>query len=165
MPLDAICLQGVVGELAPQLTGSRIEKIQQPARDQIILLLRGSRRLFLNAGANQPRIHLTEQLRDNPSQPPMFCMLLRKHLSGGIIESVRQEPLERVVTLTVLASDEMGERSRFTLVWEGDAPPRQSHPLRQGRPHHRLSAPRGSGGGAGPAGDAGAFLPPAHPAG
>ena len=119
MPLDAICLQGVVGELAPQLTGSRIEKIQQPARDQIILLLRGSRRLFLNAGANQPRIHLTEQLRDNPSQPPMFCMLLRKHLSGGIIESVRQEPLERVVTLSVLASDEMGERSRFTLVWEG----------------------------------------------
>ena len=119
MPLDAICLQGVVGELAPQLTGSRIEKIQQPARDQIILLLRGSRRLFLNAGANQPRIHLTEQLRDNPSQPPMFCMLLRKHLSGGIIESVRQEPLERVVTLTVLSSDEMGERIRFTLVWEG----------------------------------------------
>ena len=119
MPLDAICLQAVVGELAPQLTGSRIEKIQQPARDQIILLLRGSRRLFLNAGANQPRIHLTEHLRDNPSQPPMFCMLLRKHLSGGIIESVRQEPLERVVTLTVLASDEMGERSRFTLVWEG----------------------------------------------
>ena len=119
MPLDAICLQGVVGELAPQLTGSRIEKIQQPARDQIILLLRGSRRLFLNAGANQPRIHLTEQLRDNPSQPPMFCMLLRKHLSGGIIESIRQEPLERVVTLTVLASDEMGERGRLTLVWEG----------------------------------------------
>lgn len=119
MPLDTICLQGVVGELAPQLTGSRIEKIQQPARDQIILLLRGSRRLFLNAGANQPRIHLTEQLRDNPSQPPMFCMLLRKHLSGGIIESIRQEPLERVVTLTVLASDEMGERGRFTLVWEG----------------------------------------------
>ena len=119
MPLDAICLQGVVGELAPQLTGSRIEKIQQPARDQIILLLRGSRRLFLNAGANQPRIHLTEQLRDNPSQPPMFCMLLRKHLSGGIIESIRQEPLERVVTLTVLAADEMGERGRFTLVWEG----------------------------------------------
>ena len=119
MPLDAICLQGVVGELAPQLTGSRIEKIQQPARDQLMLLLRGSRRLLLNAGANQPRLHLTAQLRDNPSQPPMFCMLLRKHLSGGIIESIRQEPLERVVTLTVLAADELGERSRFTLIWEG----------------------------------------------
>ena len=49
----------------------------------------------------------------------MFCMLLRKHLSGGVIESIRQEPLERVVTLTVLAADELGERSRFTLVWEG----------------------------------------------
>ena len=119
MPLDAICLQGVVGELAPQLTGSRIEKIQQPARDQLVLLLRGSRRLLLNAGANQPRLHLTAQLRDNPSQPPMFCMLLRKPLSGGIIESIRQEPLERVVTLTVLAADELGERSRFTLIWEG----------------------------------------------
>ena len=119
MPLDAICLQGVVKELSPQITGSRIEKIQQPARDQVVLLLRGSRRLYLNAGGSQPRLHLTEQVRDNPSQPPMFCMLLRKHLSGGVIESVRQEPLERVVTLTVLAADELGERNRFTLVWEG----------------------------------------------
>ena len=50
MPLDAICLQGVVEELSPQITGSRIEKIQQPARDQVVLLLRGSRRLYLNAG-------------------------------------------------------------------------------------------------------------------
>ena len=53
MPLDAICLQGVVEELSPQITGSRIEKIQQPARDQVVLLLRGSRRLYLNAGGSQ----------------------------------------------------------------------------------------------------------------
>lgn len=86
MPLDAVCLQGVVTELAPLITGSRIEKIQQPARDQIILLLRGSRRLLLSASGGQPRLHLTETLRDNPAQPPMFCMLLRKYLSGGIIE-------------------------------------------------------------------------------
>ena len=102
MPLDAICLQGVVEELSPQITGSRIEKIQQPARDQVVLLLRGSRRLYLNAGGSQPRLHLTEQVRDNPSQPPMFCMLLRKHLSGGVIEFVRQEPLERVAWTLVL---------------------------------------------------------------
>ena len=102
MPLDAICLQGVVGELAPQLTGSRIEKIQQPARDQIILLLRGSRRLFLNAGANQPRLHLTEQLRDNPSQPPMFCMLLRKYLVGARIEKLTQPNWERTLGLLYL---------------------------------------------------------------
>ena len=55
MPLDAICLQGVVGELAPQLTGSRIENIQQPARDQLVLLLRGSRRLPVDTSSCQTR--------------------------------------------------------------------------------------------------------------
>ena len=121
MPLDAVCLQAVVEELAPQLTGSRIEKIQQPARDQVVLLLRGNRRLLLSAGGGQPRLHLTELLRDNPAQPPMFCMLLRKYLSGGIIECVEQAPLERVVTLTVSAADELGERSQFSLFLEAVA--------------------------------------------
>ena len=121
MPLDAVCLQAVVAELAPQITGSRIEKIQQPARDQVVLLLRGNRRLLLSAGGGQPRLHLTELLRDNPTQPPMFCMLLRKYLSGGIIESIQQAPLERVVTLTVSAADELGERSQFSLILEAVA--------------------------------------------
>ena len=118
MPLDAICLSAVVREIAPQLEGNRIEKIQQPARDQIVLLLRGSRRLLINAGANQPRIHLTSLLRDNPAQPPMFCMLLRKYIGGGRIVSVEQAPLERVVTLTIDAMDELGEMSRYRLVLE-----------------------------------------------
>ena len=121
MPLDAVCLQAVVEELAPQITGSRIEKIQQPARDQVVLLLRGNRRLLLSAGGGQPRLHLTELLRDNPAQPPMFCMLLRKYLSGGIIERVEQAPLERVVTLTISAADELGERSQFSLILEAVA--------------------------------------------
>ena len=121
MPLDAVCLQAVVAELAPQITGSRIEKIQQPARDQVVLLLRGNRRLLLSAGSGQPRLHLTELPRDNPAQPPMFCMLLRKYLSGGIIESIQQAPLERVVTLTVSAADELGERSQFSLILEAVA--------------------------------------------
>ena len=121
MPLDAVCLQAVVEELAPQITGSRIEKIQQPARDQVVLLLRGNRRLLLSAGGGQPRLHLTELLRDNPAQPPMFCMLLRKYLSGGIIESIQQAPLERVVTLTISAADELGERSQFSLILEAVA--------------------------------------------
>ena len=82
MALDAVCLQAVLEELRPQLLGLRIDKVQQPARDQMILLLRGNRRLLLNAGANAPRIQLTELLRDNPAEPPMFCMLLRKHLVG-----------------------------------------------------------------------------------
>ena len=118
MPLDAICLSAVVQEIRPQLLNCRIEKIQQPSRDQIVLLLRGSRRLLLNAGANQPRIHLTAQLRDNPAQPPMFCMLLRKYIGNGRIVEVEQTPLERVVTLTIDAMDELGEMSRYRLVLE-----------------------------------------------
>ena len=118
MPLDAICLQGVVAELTPQVVGSRIEKVQQPARDQLVLLLRGGKRLLLCAGGGQPRLHLTEMLRDNPAQPPMFCMLLRKYLGSGIIQSLEQEPLERVVTLTISAADELGERSTFRLILE-----------------------------------------------
>ena len=83
MPLDAISLRAVVAELRPELLGLRIEKVQQPARDQVILLLRGNRRLLINAGANAPRIQLTKLQRDNPAEPPMFCMLLRKHLVGA----------------------------------------------------------------------------------
>ena len=70
-------------ELRSELLGLRIDKVQQPARDQVILLLRGNKRLLLNAGANTPRIQLTALTRDNPAEPPMFCMLLRKHLVGG----------------------------------------------------------------------------------
>ena len=108
MPLDAICLRGVVHELGDQIVGLRIEKIQQPARDQVIFTLRGSRKLLLNAGANQPRIHLTALERENPAAPPMFCMLLRKHLSGGTITALEQSGLDRVVTLTVRGTDELG---------------------------------------------------------
>ena len=118
MPLDAICLRAVLHELRPQLTGARIDKVQQPARDQIVLLLRGNLRLLLNAGANQPRIQLTNILRDNPSQPPMFCMLLRKHLVGAHILSIEQPDLERMVILTLQCMNELGEPSRKQLVLE-----------------------------------------------
>ena len=117
MPLDAICLQAVLNELRPQLLGLRIDKIQQPARDQIILVLRG-KRLLLNAGAGAPRIQLTETLRDNPAEPPMFCMLLRKHLSGAKIVGLTQPPLERLVRLELDASDELGRSGRRVLVLE-----------------------------------------------
>ena len=73
MPLDAISLRAVVEELRPQLLNLRIDKVQQPARDQVILLLRSNKRLLLNAGANAPRLQLTELLRDNPAEPPSPC--------------------------------------------------------------------------------------------
>ena len=118
MPLDAICLRAVLNELRPQLIGARIDKVQQPARDQIILLLRGNLRLLLNAGANQPRIQLTNILRDNPAQPPMFCMLLRKHLVGARVLAIDQPDLERMVILTLQCTDEFGEISQKQLVLE-----------------------------------------------
>ena len=118
MPLDAICLRAVLHELRPQLIGARIDKVQQPARDQIVLLLRGNLRLLLNAGANQPRIQLTSILRDNPAQPPMFCMLLRKHLVGARVQSIEQPDLERMVILTLQCTDEFGEISQKQLVLE-----------------------------------------------
>ncbi len=117
MPLDAICLQAVAEELRPQLLGLRIDKVQQPARDQVVLLLRG-RRLLLNAGANAPRIQLTETLRDNPAEPPMFCMLLRKHLTGAKIAALTQPPLERLVRLELEIIDDFGRPGRRTLVLE-----------------------------------------------
>ena len=118
MPLDAISLQALVSELRPELLGLRIEKVQQPARDQVILLLRGSRRLLLNAGANAPRLQLTKISRDNPAEPPMFCMLLRKHLVGAKIANISQPPLERLVRIELDIIDDFGEPGKRTLVLE-----------------------------------------------
>ncbi|MDE7262922.1 MAG: NFACT family protein, partial [Oscillospiraceae bacterium] len=118
MPLDAICLMGVVRELREALTGLRIEKVQQPARDQVILTFRGNKKLLLCAGASQARIHLTAQQRENPAQPPMFCMLLRKHLNGGRLAAIEQPALERAVILAVEVVDELGEPGVRKLVVE-----------------------------------------------
>lgn len=118
MPFDAVCLQAVLQELRPKLLGLRIDKVQQPARDQVILLLRGNQRLLLNAGANAPRIQLTELTRDNPAEPPMFCMLLRKHLVGARVADITQPPLERLVRMELDITDDFGQPGRRTLVLE-----------------------------------------------
>ena len=118
MPLDAVCLQAILEELRPRLLGLRIDKVQQPARDQVVLLLRGNQRLLLNAGANAPRIQLTGITRDNPAEPPMFCMLLRKHLVGARVADMVQPPLERLVRLELDITDDFGQPGRRTLVLE-----------------------------------------------
>ena len=118
MPLDAICLRALTNELKGQLLDARIDKVQQPARDQIVLLLRGNLRLLINAGPNQPRVQLTEVLRENPTEPPMLCMLLRKHLVGGRITEIEQSGLERIVTFTVRSVNELGESGTKKLVLE-----------------------------------------------
>ena len=121
MPLDALCLSGVVAELKPILTGAKIDKVHQPGRDEIILALRLSRgngRLLLSASPNHPRLQMTELSRENPDAPPMFCMLLRKHLMGGRILSVEQPHLERIVELRLEVLDELGDRKERRLILE-----------------------------------------------
>lgn len=116
MPLDAIFLTALTEELNGTLPGSRIDKIQQPDRETVLLSLRtqgaGNRRLLLSASPNHPRIHYTAEKFEQPAQPPMFCMLLRKHLSGGRILSLTQLPMERAVDLCIESADELGELSR-----------------------------------------------------
>ena len=122
MPLDAVFLTALTRELNESLPGARIDKIQQPERDTVLLQLRspaaGNRRLLLSASPNHPRLHYTEARWENPAQPPMFCMLLRKHLAGGRILSLRQLPLERAVELSVESADELGELSEKHLYLE-----------------------------------------------
>ena len=120
MPFDAIFLSAVRQELLP-LTGSRVDKIQQPSRDTVLLHLRGrdgGGRLLLSANVNRPRIHLTQASFENPAQPPMFCMLLRKHLTGGRLAKITQPPAERSVSLVFDCTDEMGVPCRKKLILE-----------------------------------------------
>lgn len=121
MPLDALCLSGIVAELKPILTGAKIDKVHQPGRDEMILALRlgrGNGRLLLSASPNHPRLQMTELSRENPDAPPMFCMLLRKHLMGGRILSVEQPHLERIVELRLEVLDELGDRKERRLILE-----------------------------------------------
>ena len=158
MPMDGICMQAVAEELRSELLGLRIDKVQQPARDQVILLLRGNKRLLLNAGANTPRIQLTALTRDNPAEPPMFCMLLRKHLVGGRVAAVTQPPLERLVRLELDVTDDFGQPGRRTLVLEAMGRRVQPDPTGWGGPDHRLPPSGGRGHVCCPAGAAGAVL-------
>ncbi len=118
MPFDAMFLSAVCDELRQELIGARVEKIQQPARDMVILQLRGKARLLLSASGNRPRFHVTQASYENPAQPPMFCMLLRKHLAGGRIAAIEQPPAERSVELTLDCTDEMGTPCQKRLILE-----------------------------------------------
>ncbi len=112
MPLDAVCLTALVRELRPALEGARVDKIFQPGREEVLLHLRGpegSRKLLLTANPSHPRLQFTELGRENPAAPPVFCMLLRKHLTGARILSVTQPPAERVVDLALETRNEMGD--------------------------------------------------------
>lgn len=118
MPFDAVFLSAVVEELKPSVLGARVEKIQQPAADTVILSLRGKEKLLICANGSRARLHLTTASYENPAQPPMFCMLLRKHLSGGRIASMEQPPAERSLDITLDCFDEMGVPCQKHLILE-----------------------------------------------
>ena len=121
MPLDAFCISETVRELNEALAGSRVDKVQQPEKDVVLLSLRGSggvQRLLVSAGSGTARVHLTEVERENPAEPPMFCMLLRKHLTGARLLGVEQPAWERVMLLNFACLDELGEPSEKKLAVE-----------------------------------------------
>ena len=112
MPLDAVYLQNVAQELRGTLIGAKIDKIYQPSRDEVVFLLRsreGSFRLLLSANPSHPRAHFTTAPVENPASPPMFCMLMRKHLAGGRFTEVIQPPMERVLDFALECTDEFGD--------------------------------------------------------
>ncbi len=120
MAFDAFYLTAVLEELR-SLGDARVDKIHQPSRDMVILHLKGREdraKLLINPNPAAPRLHLTEANPENPAQPPMFCMLLRKHLLGARLLTVTQPPMERAAVLTFSCTDEMGDRVEKRLVAE-----------------------------------------------
>ncbi len=121
MPFDGIVSKSIADELAEKLAGGRIEKVLQPEADEIVLLIRAlnkNHRLVLSASPNYPRIHLTEVVKENPAAPPVFCMLLRKHLSGGRILSFEFHDYERILGIIVESTNELGDISEKKLIIE-----------------------------------------------
>lgn len=121
MPNDVITLSAAVSELKTLLTGGRIEKIYQPETDEITLSVKNSRKsntLVISANPSHPRIHITAQKKENSYTAPAFCMLLRKHISGGFIENVEIFNSDRIVKITVINKNELKDSNRFFLMAE-----------------------------------------------
>lgn len=121
MPLDGVFMSGLTQELNSCLSDSRIDKVQMPEKDEVVLQIHGrnaSGRLVISANSNNPRIHMTKMPKENPMAPPMFCMLLRKHLASARLVSVTQPGLERMIRLDFSCTDDFGEPCEKSLVCE-----------------------------------------------
>ena len=121
MAFDAGMLACALWEIRCLAEGARIEKVYQPERDEIVLQMRsieGGKRLLINAGSRNPRIGFTEVTKENPQNPPMFCMLLRKYLQGAKLVEISQPSFDRVAYLGFDTRDEMGFSCRRYLIAE-----------------------------------------------
>ena len=120
MAFDSLCMQSAVRELSQNIIGAKVMKVQQPDKYTIILRIYGggkNMKLLLSAHPVFGRIQLTEENFENPTAPPMFCMVLRKHLENSRIANIYQEGSERIVHLDFDATNEIGdpEKCRLTL--------------------------------------------------
>lgn len=121
MALDGIFLHHLQKEISQRAVDARVDKIYQPSRDELIVTFRtrGDRfHLLLSARVNSARTHFTQCLPENPMQPPMLCMLLRKRLTGARLVSVEQPGLERLIRFAFDAVNELGDHVRLELVVE-----------------------------------------------
>lgn len=121
MPLDAVVIHAIRDELEKELIGARIDKVQMPERDVLLLSVRGNmgnRKLLISANTGNARIQFTENVFENPSEPPMFCMLMRKHLVGARIQGITQPDFDRLLVLDLSVRDEMGILNEKKLVIE-----------------------------------------------
>lgn len=121
MAFDAFFLSAVLAEVREKCLGGRVDKIHQPSRDALILHIRGREsreKLLFAPNPTAPRLHLTAASPENPAEPPMFCMLLRKHLLGARLSQIRQLPMERAAFFVFDCTDEMGYPVQKTLAAE-----------------------------------------------
>ena len=120
MALDGIYLSLLRKEFDPLIDG-RVDKIHQPSREELIMTIRtkeGAQKLMFSTGAGSARVHITTADIENPKTPPMFCMLMRKHLAGGRLTAIRQDGFERILFFDFEATNEMGDRVNLTLAAE-----------------------------------------------
>lgn len=122
MSLDGAFLHIIKKELENGgFIGARVDKVYQPSREEIIITLRtlsGNKKLMVSANTMAARINITDITPENPKQPPMFCMLMRKHLANGRLLAIRQDGLERILNLDFECMNEIGDMVTNTLVVE-----------------------------------------------
>lgn len=121
MALDGIFLYHLKNEIAQFAIDSRVDKIHQPSKDEIIINLRsrqGAKKLLLSCNADAARIHFTEFPPENPAKPPMFCLLLRKRLTGAWVTDIEQDDLERILKINFSGTDELGDKTNYSLIIE-----------------------------------------------
>lgn len=121
MSFDGLFTRAMAGELASRLEGGRITKIYQPVNNEIVLLVRAkgeNHRLLVSAHPNYARVQITKETAENPAEPPMFCMVLRKHLEGAVIEKISQAGIDRIIIIEAKGRNELGDLSYKRLIVE-----------------------------------------------